>query len=305
MRALLILLFALLTATARAQPQIAVARPDADLFIHEWSEDEATITVTDRSGTAIRGLTAKDFTVSLDSNRPASVRSASITRITNAKSIALSFVLDNSASIFHGYDSITKYLDGFVNNMPGSVLMSAYVFDNRDRSRMHEATRRGDVFIAPSGDTEDRDSISRFWHFYDSIRSEFTPLYDELGTALWSIQARKNRGDTSRLNVVVVVSDGTDNASRTSIEDLLDHVMASDIRLYVLTYRTDPDRRLSWLAGRARGSSYSLSSLPEMSQALDDLRAELTVAYKIRFGTDKPGRRNLPKSPTLVRKNPK
>ena len=87
MRALLILLFALLTATARAQPQIAVARPDADLFIHEWSEDEATITVTDRSGTAIRGLTAKDFTVSLDSNRPARVRSASITRITNAPKI--------------------------------------------------------------------------------------------------------------------------------------------------------------------------------------------------------------------------
>jgi hypothetical protein len=287
--------------TAIAQPAITVTKPNADVFIHEWDGNDATVSVTDRSGETIRGLTPADFRVVLEGVAQARIRSVALDTLRDSKAIGLSFVIDNSASIFHGYDSITKYLDRFIRKMPGDVLMSAYVFDDMDRSRMHEATKRGDVYIAPSGDTHDRDSISRFWHFYDTIRSEFTPLYDQVGLAMWNIQRRKDRGDTNRLNIVIVVSDGTDNASRTSIEDLSDLVSVSDVRLYVLTYRSEPDRRLSWLANRARGASYTLQTLEGISVALEELRTEMTMVYKIRYVPDPKKRRDLPKSPTLVR----
>lgn len=297
----LALISCLISSAAFAQPMITVTKPSTDVFIHQWDDNDATVSVTDRSGAAIRGLTIADFRVMFDGGRPTRIRSVELDTLRNSKAIALSFVIDNSASIFHGYDSITKYLDRFIHAMPGSLLMSAYVFDDKDRSRMHEATKRGDVYIAPSGDTESRDSVSRFWHFYDTIRSEFTPLYDQVGLALWNIQRRKDYGDTDRLNVVIVVSDGADNASRTSIEDLHDLVKVSDIRLFVLTYRSEPDRRLSWLANRARGASYTLQTLQGIADALEELRKEMTVVYKIRYEPDPKKRRDLPKSPTLIR----
>ncbi len=290
-----ILLLTLLASSAYAQPDITVTHPNADVFIHNWDENEAIVSITGRDGLAIRGLTKDSFLVMLGDHN-SDVRSVDTVELRDAKSLGLSFVLDNSASIFHGYDSITKYLDSFVKGIPGDVLMSAYTFDDRDRSRMHEATRRGDVFIAPSGATKDRDSISRFWHFYDTIRSEFTPLYDQVGLALWNIKRQKDLGDTNRLNIVIVISDGADNASRTSIEDLLDHVLVSDVRLFVLTYRTEPDRRLSWLSSRARGSSATLQSMPALATTLEQLRGELMTAYRIRFTPDQAKMRDLPKT---------
>jgi hypothetical protein len=297
---LALVLVALLRASLTyAQPTITLSHPGADIFIHDWDDNEATVSVTERSGLPRRGLTKDSFVVMMD-GRNRKIKSVDTLLLPNAKALGLSFVLDNSASIFHGYDSITKYLDAFIKGIPGDVLMNAYVFDDKDRSRMHEATRRGDVWIAPFGPTTDRDSISRFWHFYDTVRSEFTPLYDQVGLALWNIQRRKDYGDTNRLNVVIVISDGTDNASRTSIEDLLDLVLVSDVRLFVLTYRTEPDRRLSWLSNRARGASATLESLPALDATLEQLRSELMTVYKIRFATDRGKRRDLPKSLPLA-----
>jgi hypothetical protein len=273
----------LCTTSILAQPRITTSSADADIFVHEQRGNELTLSITSRSGLPIRDLTKDSIKVQLEDGGFATVLSIDTMQLRNAKAMGLSFVLDNSASIFHGYDSITKYLDTFITGIPGDVVMNAYTFDDKDRTRMHEATRRGDVFIAPFGPTTDRKAISGFWHFYDTIRSEFTPLYDQLGLALWNIQHRKDYGDTSRLNVVIVVSDGTDNASRTSIEDLLDLVLVSDVRLFVLTYRTEPDRRLSWLSNRARGSGETLDNLPELAKTLDKLRTELMTVYRVRY----------------------
>lgn len=301
MRNLLCILLLFFASVASAQPKITVAREDADIFIHEWDTDGATVSITDPKGLAIRTLEAKDFTVRHDSVLW-EVTGIEQSRITNAKRMSLSFVIDNSASIFAGYDSITKYLDAFIRNIPGSVLMGAYVFDNKDRTPMHEPTRRGEVYIASSGETESRDTISRFWHFYDTIRSTYTPLYDQVGVALWNIQRRKNYGDKDRLNIVIVISDGTDNASRTSIETLDEIVGVSDVRLFVLTYRTEPDRRLSWLANRARGSGYTLDQISQISQALDELRNEFTYVYKLKF-KGRQEKFDLPKAEQQVREN--
>jgi hypothetical protein len=106
---------------------------------------------------------------------------------------------------------------------------------------------------------------------------------------------------------VIVVSDGTDNASRTSIETLSDIVGVSDVQLFVLTYRTEPDRRLSWLANRARGSSYNLLELPEIERALDELRNQFTYTYKLRLKHTRQGesakteheRQRIEKAPEL------
>src|SRR5687767_4971272 len=79
------LLIVLISSAAFAQPQITVSTPDADVFIHEGDGDAATVSVTDRSGTTIRGLKHTDFQVTLDSNKKARVYSVEPSRLVDAK----------------------------------------------------------------------------------------------------------------------------------------------------------------------------------------------------------------------------
>ncbi len=230
-------------------------------------------------------LTPKDLRVT---NGPRSAEVLSVDSI-GAKyhsHLALSFVLDNSGSMFDSYDTLTRFCDSILADQPAGLIGQAVTFDKRYRNPWELYTAERSIFIAQSshGDfTASRDTLRRFWHFYDTIRTQFTPLYDAIMAALTNINDRRPHDTIARNDVLIVVTDGQDNASRTSIESLEELLAASHIRLFAINYRVAEEGRLPWLARETGGEYFFARNLPALKRILLAIGQTMTREYHIRY----------------------
>lgn len=251
------------------------------------SSDSAIVQVLDANGVSRGGLGAADFEVR--SEGLGSARIIRLDSITTSAGLALTFVLDNSSSMFHAYDSLTHYLDLFVGGLASGhgrgprVQYSAIVFDNAPRTSRHLTTAMRDVYIAPLGFTDSVRDVARFWHFYDTIRSDFTPLYDAIAESLDPSEDLNASLDSASQQVIIVVSDGADNASRISLEDLAGTMRHRPLRLFAINFRSEPDRRLIWLARHTDGTYFYADNLSELRDTLKSLRKSLFHCYVIHY----------------------
>ena len=189
--------------------------------------------------------------------------------------LAVSFVLDNSASMFHSYDSLTRDLDSLIAGLPAGARGQAIVFDNEPRSASHRYTGRSNVYLATSGRMDSLARLPAFWHYYDSVRVAFTPFFDAIVLALEQVEAPSE-------DVLIGVTDGEDNASEVSIETLAKLFKGSGVRPYFITYRS-PSRRLQWLARQTGGSWYHADDLEDLRNLLHELGLSLTRSYHVRY----------------------
>ncbi len=202
--------------------------------------------------------------------------------------LAVSFVLDNSGSMFHAFDSLTKACDSMVMPLHTGAIGQAVTFDDRYRGPTSLYTSRSSTFIAQHAFTDSMAALSKFWHFYDTIRTAFTPLYDAIGAAVTNITKRRERGDTGIAgedpysDVLIVVTDGEDNASRSSIE-LIEKLLASaNLRLFAINYRSE-DERLEWLARKTGGQFFTANNIGELSALLRSIGTSLSRQYRVRY----------------------
>lgn len=228
-----------------------------------------------------KALTIEDISVTLD-GRSAEVLSIDSIGAKYRSHLALSVVLDNSGSMFHSYDSLTKYCDSLVDSLPRGVLFQATTFDNEHRSPTHLPTRRQNLFIAQSEFTDSLQAIRSFWHYFDTIRTQFTPLYDAIAAAVNNISDRRMTLQDSSVDILLVVTDGEDNASRTSLESLRELLDALRIRLYAVNYRTE-DSRLQWLVRHTHGQYYLADNVKELRGVLHGIGRLLTRQYYVRY----------------------
>lgn len=231
----------------------------------------------------VRGLKKEDFVVTQGADTAVVTDFKEVTSATTSD-VAFTFVLDNSGSMFSAYDSLTKYLDEFIDLIGDGAIMNAITFDNIERKPHYEGVRKNRIFLALSGFTEDKQEIKDFWHFYDTIRSDFTPLYDGTVAGLLAIRDRRQKGDVARREIVMVVTDGSDNISQTTLSELEELADAMQITLYTVSYRSEPDRKLAWLVKKTGGRHYDAMSLKHLSLSLQDLRKEFTSAYRLVYG---------------------
>jgi hypothetical protein len=228
----------------------------------------------------VRGLKQEDFIVTQGTDTATIVSFAEVTSESTAD-VAFTFILDNSGSMFSAYDSLTKYLDEFVDHIGEGATANVITFDNVERKPNYEGVRKNRIFIALSGFTEDKQEMKDFWHFYDTIRSDFTPLYDATVSGLLAIRDRHTKGDVARHEIVMVITDGSDNISKTRLSELEELAEAMRITLFTVSYRAEPDRKLAWLVRKTGGRHYDAASLKEMNESLRDLRKEFTSAYRM------------------------
>jgi hypothetical protein len=227
-------------------------------------------------------LTTDDLRVA-NGNRIAEILSVDSVGWKFRSRLALSFVLDNSGSMFHAFDSLTNDCDSIVKPLPAGVIGQAITFDTRYRDPSYLYTSRSSTFIANRRFTDSIMALSRFWHFYDTIRTQFTPLYDAIGEAVRNIVTRREHADTAHSDVLIVVTDGQDNASRTSIE-LLEKLLASaHLRLYALNFRTEEDNRLEWLSRKTGGTYFSANTIGDLRDLLRSIGLSLTRQYHVRY----------------------
>ncbi|SRR5579883_413706 len=227
-------------------------------------------------------ITKEDFRVS-DGSRTAQVLSVDSIPLRSKSYLALSFVLDNSGSMFHSYDSLTRYCDSIADSLPAGCIAQAVTFDNRFRSESHLYTKRSSIFIAEFAFTDSLNRLRKFWHYYDTIRTQYTPLYDAIAAAVQNIDERRLHSDTLWNDVVIVVTDGEDNASRASIEDVRDLISNNRLRLFAINYRTEEDARLEWLARQSGGAYFLADDLKDLRVILGEIRHSLARQYHIRY----------------------
>jgi len=260
------------------------ARSAALLQLDSSNWSEAWIEVSGRDTLAPR-LDTKDFRVT-NRRRSAEILSVDSIGAKYRSRLALSFVLDNSASMFHSYDTLTRLCDSILANQPPGLIGEAITFDNTYRNPWELYTAEHSTFIAESskgGFTGDRKVLSAFWHFYDSIRTQFTPLYDAIAAAVTNIDDRRTHDTASRSDVLIVVTDGQDNASRTSIELLENLLASSHIKLFAINYRVEEEGRLPWLVKESGGHYFLAENLEELKSVLLAIGRNLTQYYHIRY----------------------
>ncbi len=216
-------------------------------------------------------------------NRPADVLTIDSIGSSFRSRLALSFVLDNSGSMFHAFDSLTKDCDSIVKLLPTGAIGQALTFDTRYRDPSHRYTNRSSTFIAENDFTDSLPKLSYFWHFFDTIRTQHTPLYDAIAAGVTNITERRERGDTAHNDVLIIVTDGEDNASRTSIESLEKLVASAHLRLFAINFRTDEDNRLEWLARKTGGEFFTANNITELRTLLRSIGLSITQQYHIRY----------------------
>lgn len=269
----------LLGSASRAQnaPPVRIQLRDtakARLTIDSLSWSDAWIEVVGADAGS-PPLTTDDIIVRDDRDTARVLRVDSIAARFGSK-LTLSFVLDNSASMFHTYDSLTVALDSMTHALPRGVQYQAIAFDTIARTRAYRFTPRNGVYLAQTGFTDSIAAIARFWHFYDPIRVAFTPFFDALRLAI------ENLDDLSRPQVLIAVTDGDDNASETSVADLGRLARSENVRLILITLRGE-SLRLRWIAKIANGALYYTDDTADLRNLLRQLGLTMTRTYHVRY----------------------
>jgi Ca-activated chloride channel family protein len=244
--------------------------------------------VTDRTGRAVTGLTAKDFTVT-EGGVERAVRE--VTPTTAPFNLVL--LLDVSGSVEERIDFIRKAALAFLSTAG-------------PQDRIAIVSFRDDVQLI-SEFTSDRGVLTE--RIKDIQAGGATSLYDALGYSLVHV-LRPLRGERTG---VVVLSDGDDNRSFLSFPVIVDAVYETGAIIYPLyvpsglipsssapaaSSTLDPTRtRFLELTSRAEeegarlaevsgGKYYPITRLEQLQRAYDDVAAQLRTAYTITYETD-------------------
>src|ERR1044072_1131726 len=244
--------------------------------------------VTDRTGRAVTGLTAKDFTVT-EGGVERAVRE--VTPTTAPFNLVL--LLDVSGSVEERIDFIRKAALAFLSTAG-------------PQDRIAIVSFRDDVQLI-SEFTSDRGVLTE--RIKDIQAGGATSLYDALGYSLVHV-LRPLRGERTG---VVVLSDGDDNRSFLTFPSIVDAIYETGAIVYPLyvpsglipasgsldaastldptrarflelTSRADEEGR--GLAEVSGGQYFPITRLEQLQRAYDDVAAQLRTAYTITYESD-------------------
>lgn len=258
--------------------------PDTTLRLQIISadRDSASIRVKDKKFSVVSTLTRENFVV-VSAGDTAEILSCEAVTTTTTSDLALSFIFDNSGSMFSAYDSLTSYADTFIDSLGDGFEANALTFDEIERKANYERSQRGTMYIALSGFTSERKPLKRFWHSYDSIRTDYTPLNDALLTALEQIHERRKKNTKERQDIIILVTDGADNASKTTLTTLQELAKALGVTIYSINYNNKPNSKLEWLTRKTGGKHFNCYDLVELRTTLERVRSEITSGYTVRY----------------------
>ncbi len=249
------------------------------------------VSVTDRHGRALAGLSEPDFSVFENGQE------RRVERVEPANApFNLVLLLDVSGSVDEHINFIRKSARNFINTVGAQDRVAVISF-------------REDVQVI-SDFTTDRALLSE--RLKDIEAGGPTALYDALAYTLVE-QLKGLRGERT---AVVIMSDGDDNKSFVPYGAILDAVIESGALIYPLYVPSglireasiaraettvDPTRRRYLtlttraeeegrkLAEVSGGVYYPITRLEDMQRAYDDIVAQLRMSYKLTYASNAPG----------------
>ena len=225
------------------------------------------VTVTDRSGSYISGLPAQAFRV-IDESRPQTPRFF----LTEDAPVTVGLLIDSSGSMGPVRDRVIAAAAEFVASGNPQDEVFALVFNDDVRP----------VLTGGRPFTSDADTLR------SALSSAFEPrgrtaLYDAVAHGL----AYVANGTRDR-RVLVVLSDGGDNASKANFNDVLTGVQASNTVIYTVALADplDPDanpKRLGRLAETSGGEAFAPRDVAEVRRAFQQISRDVRHSYTIGY----------------------
>jgi Ca-activated chloride channel family protein len=271
---------ALLAGSLAASP--ASAPPAVPVFSSETSLVNVSVTVEDRDGQPIPGLSAQDFALSEDGKRRQIVLCARMGEAGGRPSTALDVALlvDTSDSMLdtlrRSQDSAVRFLSG----LPDAQELLVVLFDQTQRvehfDREHPEALFESLKTVPAGGN--------------------TALRDAITFTLRTLASSTGR------SALVLLTDGVDTVSTTSPEALVKAVESHAVVIYPVAFPTADVaeasareaalKTLGRLAELSGGRLFRLPNEQALPGVLDEILADLRAQYVLGFAPDSEGPRD-------------
>lgn len=223
--------------------------------------------VTDRDGGFVEGLPVERFTI-YDNGKPQPIALFS----NEDTPVSVGLVIDSSSSMARKMAEVVAATVAFARSSNPRDELFALAFNDGVREAL--GARR---FLLASDIGELTETIG-------SLRAEGrTSLYDAILAGL----ERLDEGSRAR-KVLIVMSDGGDNASRATLADVLDRARRSDAAIYTIGLfdRDDPDANpgvLRQLAQTTGGERYLPASAGPLLKACEQIARDIRSGYTLAF----------------------
>lgn len=213
-----------------------------------------------RNGEPVWGLTKEKMKVN-ENGVPCTV--VSVEPISQHKPISLGVVIDHSGSM--AFD-LTQYYQG------------TFTLGNAPIDNAKKAVKK---FVAGFNNKKDKVSIIGFSSFIDKvlplsqdtglINSIVDSMYADNSTALYNamIEGISQIAKEGSLRVLIVLTDGMDNASNFRPDDVIQRARAEDIPIYIIGLGMVDGDTLQYIAKKTRGQYFHTTS----SSSLTDIYA--------------------------------
>ncbi|MGE0862268.1 MAG: VWA domain-containing protein [Vicinamibacterales bacterium] len=237
------------------------------------------VSVRDRGGRYVTGLTKDAFTV-IDDGQPQSLEMFSA----DAVPASIGLLIDNSNSMAPSRERVIAATSAFARNSHPQDEVFVLTFNEHVREAWAPA------IIADTRPQQFAEAVA------GAITARgMTALYDGVAEGL----RRVKQGAHTR-QVLILLSDGGDNASKTSQQDIIRDSRRSDAVIYTVGL-TDPlmgdgnPGLLRRLARETGGESYRPRTTDKVPETLEriarDIRSAYTLAYAPAAGLGKDNRR--------------
>jgi len=254
-----VLLLAALVGLAAAQPRF---RSDLDVV-------NVTVTVTDRSGRFVSGLQKSDFVV-LEDGRPKDV----VFFAGESTPVSLGILLDASGSMTGTKLGLARQV------------VSRLVTDDLDATTEWLFARFTAAVVVAQDWTADRDAIVQ--PLRETRATGDTSLYDAVALAIPLVRDGHNLKKS-----LLVVSDGVETKSLSSLHDVQLAIGENDVRVYGIGVDAFDAKRgerlnvdtLRRLGDDTGGRTWTISSAAEIPAATRRLADELRHQYLLGYAT--------------------
>jgi VWFA-related protein len=226
------------------------------------------VTVTDKKGSVVNGLTARDFEI-VEDGKPQAVQFFAQGSSEQAPDLHIGLLFDTSESMASDLETSRSAAIKFLNRFQ----------DARDLTLVDFAT---EVRVG-------RFSQDDFPRLVERIRSRggkgYTALYDAF--VLYLTGADENDGRT----ILVAFTDGGDSRSSLDFSDVVETIRTSSVTIYVVGFLehqsastlNEQRLRLTRIAEESGGQAIFPTSMKQIEDAYDRIVAEIRAQYDLGY----------------------
>jgi Ca-activated chloride channel homolog len=245
-------------------PQLQQDRP---LFSVKSELVLLNVTVKDNKNQYLTGLSKEAFRV-LDNGEPQPIRFF----MTEDAPVTIGLLIDNSGSMLPNRSLVVAAATAFAETSNPQDDLFALVFNEEVRAAL--------AIEAPF--TNDPSTLREALQRSITTRGR-TALYDAMARGLEYVE----QGSHQR-KVLVVVSDGSDNASTTEFDRVLHQVQASNVVVYAVAIvdpaeQTPNPKQLKALAQATGGEMFQPENPKQVSEVLQRVAREIRHAYVMAY----------------------